>query len=213
MKKHKDALGGSAHNWRRRNLIGRRLLWAEPDLYFLFQLLPSQTHKHTETNCRFLRVPGGTGRRRSGASQLFTATCHRFTAYFPKQIIRGQFTCFFVPNRPAQIKNRARQEKLRPPLPVCRTPLTPAAAGVRRARLPITPPAGAVTFRRECLCCVDVSAAAGLEEGLLLAPEEQRRISRRGREDGGATVMFSFNVNLVCLLLDLVVFSITSALG
>lgn len=78
---------------------------------------------------------------------------------------------------------------------------------------PLRPLLEAVTFRQERLCCLDVSAATGWEEELLQALQSHDEEAEQDKEDGGATVMFSFDVNLVCVLLDLVVCSITSALG
>lgn len=78
---------------------------------------------------------------------------------------------------------------------------------------PLRPLLEGVTFRPEWLCCLGVSAAAGWEEELHQAPQSAEEAAEQHEQDGGATVMFSFDVNLVCLLLDLVVCSVTSALG
>lgn len=50
MEKHKDALGGSALQWRRRrNLISHRLSWVEPDFYFSFSFTQTHTCKQRQT--------------------------------------------------------------------------------------------------------------------------------------------------------------------
>lgn len=140
--------------------------------YFSF----SCTHTHTNTRRQtvgFYRFLGGQEEEEAALHSFLPAPVTTSQNTSPKNYLRSIYV--FLRSKPTSAdQNRTRQEKLRPPLPVCRH-RCPSCSSAHHA-----PCWGRDVLSRVPVLCVDVSAAAGLEEGLFLAPEEERRISRRG---------------------------------